>query len=176
MLHSEQEMIFMLVQRNQQVISILYDRYAAVFYGVIKKAVGDEAVAEALMQDTFVKIWNYGAEYSVSNGRLFTWLLHLARNTAINYLRLKNEKGIIPTDECYVTKIANARATSLFDDLGFFDLLAELKPEQQALLDLLYFGGLTEQQASEALGIPLSSVKTNTKTFTSILSKGLIGE
>lgn len=174
MLHSEEQLVSLLLQRDQQVISILYDRYGAALYGVIKKVVTDEAAAEDLMQETFVKIWKYGAQYSSDKGRLFTWMLHIARNSAIDYLRSKRYKESIQTDELNVNTAVSERVNSSVDHIGLKEVVAALKPEQKEVIDLLYFGGLTQEQASEELGIPLGTVKTRARTAIQVLRKLLI--
>ena len=155
-------------------MATLYDRYAAAMYGVIKKVVTDDAIAEDLMQEAFLKVWKAGAQYDASKGRLFTWLINVARNTAIDYLRSKRYKESIQTDELDVYSPVTERVTTAVDHIGLKDVLSTLKPEQQEVLDLLYFNGLTQEQAAEELGIPLGTVKTRARTAIQVLRKILI--
>lgn len=155
-------------------MATLYDRYAAAMYGVIKKVVTDDAIAEDLMQEAFLKVWKAGAQYDASKGRLFTWLINVARNTAIDYLRSKRYKESIQTDELDVYSPVTERVTTAVDHIGLKDVLSTLKPEQQEVLDLLYFNGLTQEQAAEELGIPLGTVKTRARTAIQVLRKLLI--
>lgn len=168
---TEEQLVLGLQQRSQQVMSVLYDRYAAAMYGVIKKVVNDEAAAEDIMQEVFVKIWQRGAQYSSDKGRLFTWMLHIARNSAIDYLRSKKYKESIQTDELDVHTVVSEQVTTPVDHIGLKEVLATLKPEQQEVLQLLYFGGLTQEQASEELGVPLGTVKTRARTAVQVLRK-----
>lgn len=170
----ESQLVAWLQDRNQQVMSVLYDRYSAALFGVIKKVVLDEAAAEDLLQETFLKIWRSGTQYSADKGRLFTWMLNVARNTAIDYIRSKRFKESIQTDELDVHTVVNERVTTPVDHIGLKEVIATLKPEHQQVLDLLYFGGLTQDQAAEELGIPLGTVKTRARTAVQVLRKLLI--
>jgi RNA polymerase sigma-70 factor (ECF subfamily) len=98
----------------------------------------------------------------------------VARNTAIDYLRSKRYKESIQTDELDVYSAVTERVTTAVDHIGLKDVLATLKPEQQEVLDLLYFNGLTQEQAAEELGIPLGTVKTRARTAIQVLRKILI--
>jgi len=170
----ESQLVLALQQRKEEVMATLYDRYAAAMYGVIKKVVTDDAIAEDLMQEAFLKVWKAGAQYDASKGRLFTWLINVARNTAIDYLRSKRYKESIQTDELDVYSPVTERVTTAVDHIGLKDVLSTLKPEQQEVLDLLYFNGLTQEQAAEELGIPLGTVKTRARTAIQVLRKILI--
>lgn len=170
----ESQLVAWLRDRDQQVMSVLYDRCSAALFGVIKKVVTDDYAAEDLLQEVFLKIWRAGEQYRPEKGRLFTWMLHVARNTAIDYIRSKRFKASIRTEELDVNTAVNERVTTPVDHIGLKEVIATLKPEHQQVLDLLYFGGLTQEQAAEELGIPLGTVKTRARTAVQVLRKLLI--
>jgi len=85
---SEHQIEEMLHQNNRKVI--IYDKYAPALYGVVPRIVRSKAIAEDMMQDSFLKIWKNGKQYDSSKGTLFTWLLNIARNTAIDKTRSAN--------------------------------------------------------------------------------------
>ena len=154
-----------LALRNHEKIAIeaLYDMYSASLFGVISRIVVDTATAEDLLQETFVKIWHSFSGYSTEKGRLFTWMVNIARNLAIDKLRSKDFKNQNKNQELEnnVTFIDEQRNTVYKPELlGIKELVETLKPEQKLILDLVYFKGYTHVEAAEELGIPLGTIKT----------------
>jgi RNA polymerase sigma-70 factor (ECF subfamily) len=160
---SEEELIRALRDREKIAAEALYDMYSASLYGVISRIVTDTAIAEDVLQDTFVKIWNSFASYSAEKGRLFTWMVNIARNLAIDKLRSKDFKNQGKNQELEnnVTFIDEQRNTVYKPELlGIKDLVETLKPEQKSILDLVYFKGYTHVEAADELGVPLGTIKT----------------
>ena len=87
--YSEEELVAQLQNRNQQAFAYLYDNYAAALNGIIYRLVEDKELAEDILQEAFVKIWNNFSSYDSAKGRLFTWMLNLTRNLTIDTLRSK---------------------------------------------------------------------------------------
>jgi RNA polymerase sigma factor (sigma-70 family) len=160
---SEEELVRALRNREKVAVEALYDMYSASLYGVISRIVVDTATAEDVLQDTFVKIWNSFAAYSAEKGRLFTWMVNIARNLAIDKLRSKDFKNQNKNQELEnnVTFIDEQRNTVYKPELlGIKELVETLKPEQKSILDLVYFKGYTHVEAADELGVPLGTVKT----------------
>jgi len=165
--YSEEELITLLRNQDPAGFSYLYDNYARALYGVIIRMVGEEDVAQDLLQETFVKIWRSYSSYDANKGRLYTWLVNIARNLAIDYKRSKafksNEKNQnIEKSVSAVNRVQN----SVFniDRIGLKEMVVKLKPESQQIIDLLYYGGYTQEQAAKELNMPLGTVKTRTRT------------
>ncbi len=76
-------------QGDQDAFGRLYDQYSAAIHGVVLRIVGSGEQAEEVLQDTFVKIWRSARSYDPSKGRAFTWMVNIARNTAIDLVRTK---------------------------------------------------------------------------------------
>jgi len=160
---SEEELVLALRQREKIAVEALYDMYSASLFGVIVRIVNDEALAEDILQDTFVKIWNSFSSYSTEKGRLFTWMVNIARNLAIDKIRSKDFKNQTKNQELEnnVTFIDEQRNTVYKPELlGVKDLVEQLKPEQKSILDLVYFKGYTHVEAADELGVPLGTIKT----------------
>jgi len=160
---SEEELVLALRQREKVAVEALYDMYSASLFGVIVRIVNDEALAEDILQDTFVKIWNSFSSYSTEKGRLFTWMVNIARNLAIDKIRSKDFKNQTKNQELEnnVTFIDEQRNTVYKPELlGVKDLVEQLKPEQKSILDLVYFNGYTHVEAADELGVPLGTIKT----------------
>jgi len=160
---SEEELVLALGNREKIAIEALYDMYSSSLFGVISRIVVDTATAEDLLQETFVKIWHSFSSYSTEKGRLFTWMVNITRNLAIDKLRSKDFKNQNKNQELEnnVTFIDEQRSTVYKPELlGIKDLVETLKPEQKLILDLVYFKGYTHVEAADELGIPLGTIKT----------------
>ena len=160
---SEEELVRALQKREKIGAEALYHMYSASLYGVILRIVTDEAAAEDVLQETFLKIWNSFSGYSAEKGRLFTWMVNIARNQAIDKVRSKDFKNQTKNQELEnnVTFIDEQRNTVYKPELlGIKELVGKLRPEQKSILDLVYFKGFTHVEAAEELGLPLGTVKT----------------
>lgn len=160
---SENDLVQALRQKDKIGAEALYDMYSGSLYGIIFRIVQHEEIAEDLLQDTFVKIWNSFSLYDPAKGRLFTWMVNVARNLSIDKIRSKDFRNSSKNQdiENTVNVIDEQRSTEINPDLiGVKELVKLLKPEQKSVLDLVYFRGYTHVEASEELGIPLGTVKT----------------
>ena len=81
---SENELVHAILTKDRNGAEALYDMYSSSLYGVIFRIVQHEEIAEDLLQDTFIRIWNSFSSYDASKGRLFTWMVNVARNIAID--------------------------------------------------------------------------------------------
>jgi RNA polymerase sigma factor (sigma-70 family) len=171
----EEILIEKLQKRDQQAFQWLYDQYSPALYGVVKTIVRDEEQAKDLLQDIFVKVWKNLDSYDPKKGRLFTWLLNVARNTAIDALRARKTRpaNAIRTDEDSVHIIDRQYRTEQpnTDNIGLQDLVDKLRPERKELIDLVYFGGFTHEEAAETLNLPLGTVKTRVRSALQELKK-----
>jgi len=114
-----------------------------------------------------VKIWHSFSNYSPDKGRLFTWMVNIARNLSIDKLRSKDFKNRSKNQELEnnVTSIEEQRNTIYQPELmDIKELVQTLKSEQKSILDLVYFKGYTHVEAADKLGIPLGTIKTRLRT------------
>ncbi len=165
--YSEDELIHLLKNRDQAAFAYLYDNYSAALFGVIFKMLEDRELAEDVLQEAFIKIWNNFSNYDSLKGRLFTWMMNLTRNLTIDTIRSKGYKkqSKIQNSENSVDNISNnANTAESFDALGIRKHLTLLKNDQKQIIDLAYFGGFTQEEISNQLGIPLGTVKTRMRT------------
>ena len=160
---TEEELVNALRHREKMAAEALYDMYSASLYGVIVRIVIDTAIAEDVLQESFVKIWQSFSSYSADKGRLFTWMVNIARNLSIDKIRSKDFKNQTKNQELEnnVTFIDEQKNTVYKPELlGIRDLVQKLKPEQKSILDLVYFKGYTHVEAADELGVPLGTIKT----------------
>lgn len=165
--YSEDELVILLRNRDQQAFSYLYDNYAGALNGVIYRMVENTELCEDILQEAFLKIWNNFAQYDNAKGRLFTWMLNITRNLTIDTLRSKGYKKQqkISADENSVSNYKDDTYTAeRFDAIGIRKQLANLKPEQRSIIDLAYFNGYTQDEISKAMEIPLGTVKTRMRS------------
>ena len=161
---SESVLLEKLRQRDQQAFQWLYDQYSAALYGVVLRIVRDDEQAQDLLQDIFVKIWKNLDSYDASKGRLFTWILNIARNTSIDAIRARKAQpnSAIRTDSDTVHIVDRQHNTEQpnSDHIGMQDMVNQLRPDRKQLIDLVYFGGFTHEEAAQELDLPLGTVKT----------------
>lgn len=160
---SEEELVSKLKSQDTLAIQALYDMYSGALLGVISRIIQHTEVAEDLLQETFIKIWNSAGSYDNSKGRLFTWMMNIARNLSIDKLRSKdfknsNKNQDIENNVDFID--AQKEITFNADLLGIKDLVTSLKPEFKTVLDMVYFKGYTHVEAAEELNLPLGTVKT----------------
>ncbi len=165
--YSEEELVLLLKQQSRDAFNYLYKQYAGVLYGIINKVVYDEQTAQDVLQEVFVKIWNNVSQYDANKGRIYTWMLNIARNAAIDKLRSKGEimKGKIQTGEDVVNNLERGLKTEqVTDTIGLRKMVDGLRPEYQTIVDMAYFKGYTLDEISKTLEIPLGTVKTRMRS------------
>lgn len=162
--YTEQELVLALKERNNQAFSFLYDHYAGALYGIIKQIVIDNPeLADDVLQEVFINIWRKIETYDQSKGRLFTWMLNIARNASIDLLRSKgyqNSQKNQELPEIVYKGAANQAVLQHIDSIGLKKMLERLRPEHRVLLELAYFKGFTHDEIAEIEHIPLGTVKT----------------
>lgn len=165
--YSEEELVLLLKQQSREAFNYLYDSYASALFGIIYKVINNEATAEDVLQEVFVKIWNNVDKYDNKKGRLYTWMLNIARNAAIDKLRSKGEimKGKIQTGENHVNSTLGMMGTEVSTDtIGLRKEVSGLRTEYATIVDMAYFNGFTLEEISERLKIPLGTVKTRMRS------------
>lgn len=153
-------------KKDNKAFTLLYDMYSKSMYGVIFNLINDKEESEDILQEVFVKIWKNIDSYNEEKGRFFTWILNIARNTAIDKLRSKghnNNLKNLSSDNFVHIIDQNVSATNKIDAIGIREFVKKLKPKCIRLLDLLFFKGYTHQEASDELEIPLGTVKTQNR-------------
>ena len=159
--YTEAELVRLLKERQQSAFSYLYDNYSGVLFSVISSIIPDRDIAGDVLQEVFVKIWRQTDLYDAAKGRLFTWMMNIARNASIDMLRSKNYQKSSQNRELTenVYEESGSMVTNT-DKIGLRKLVHTLKDEQKVLVELSYFEGYTQDEISKMLNIPLGTVKT----------------
>jgi RNA polymerase sigma factor (sigma-70 family) len=163
--YEESELVTLLKQRQEEAFSYLYDHYSAALYSVIVSIIPDRELSNDILQEVFIKIWRQIETYDTTKGRLFTWMLNVARNASIDALRSKsfqqNQQNRELKESIYET--APSTQTNV-DKIGLRKMVYKLKEEYRVLVELSYFEGFTQDEISRMLNIPLGTVKTRLRT------------
>ncbi|MEO0468132.1 MAG: sigma-70 family RNA polymerase sigma factor [Bacteroidota bacterium] len=170
----ESQLVARLQARDKQALTEIYRRFGGNLLGIIHRIVGDQAVAEDVLQEALVKVWRNADRYDASRGQLFTWLLNICRNAAIDKLRSREFKRQRVTDgiDRSFQQAGSEPAYSLNPDLiGLRDWVKKLDQKYVEIIDLVYFSGMTHVEAAEALALPLGTVKTRIRSAISELRK-----
>ncbi|HVM88308.1 MAG TPA: sigma-70 family RNA polymerase sigma factor [Puia sp.] len=156
--YSEQELIAALRAREEQAYSYLYDNYSGALYSIVNQIVADNELANDVLQEVFINIWRKIESYDSSKGRLFTWMLNIARNASIDMVRSKSFQNAKKNQE--LPDNVNSQVILDTDHIGLRKTLENLKEEHRILIELAYFKGYTHEEIAEIEAIPLGTVKT----------------
>lgn len=168
-----------LKRKEPNCLSLLYDNYGGALYGTVLSIVKSERLAEEVLQDAFMKIWNNINTYNPEKGKLFTWMRRITHNLSLDKLRSREYQNSLKTDSSdhfvYVQN-DNILVEEFYDHLGLENIMKSLSSEQAQLLDLAYFKGFTMKEIGEELKMPIGSVKTKMRqTFKVLRSQMGIG-
>lgn len=161
---SEQELIALLKSNSEGAFSYLYDNYSKALYGIIFRIVGDADRSKDVLQDTFVKIWKHKDSFEMGRATIFTWMLNIARNSAIDSNRSKHEKNKIQIEDRIVDNENRVDGNVKVDMIGMSETIAKLRAEYKSVIEYIYLQGYTQQEYSDKFNIPLGTVKTRTRS------------
>ena len=158
-------MVTNLKLRQQSAFSYLYDNYSGSLYSIILNIVPDRDLASDVLQEVFIKIWKQIETYDNSKGRLFTWMLNVARNASIDAVRSKGYQKNQQNRELTDNVIEMGEGSQLnTDTIGLRKIVHSLKEDYKVLIELTYFQGYTQDEVSKMLDIPLGTVKTRIRS------------
>lgn len=161
--YTEQELVSLLRNRDNKAYAYLYDNYASALYSIVLQIVSDGELANDVLQEVFVNIWRRIEQYDPGKGRLFTWMMNIARNASIDTLRSRGYQNS-RKNQSIQDNVDTIQGTDVIqpgvDTIGLRKVLEKLKDEQRVLIELAYFKGYTHEEIAELEKIPLGTVKT----------------
>jgi RNA polymerase sigma-70 factor, ECF subfamily len=167
---SDAELARRLQRRDPTAMADLYDRFGRLAWSVIVAIVHDAATAEDLVQETFLRVWNQAHAFEIGRGALGPWLLAVARNRAIDHVRSKSarmdrnayELDVREHPSLFVDmerEVLNTDAARLIRKA-----ISTLNENQQKVIELAYYEGLSQTEMADRMGEPLGTVKTWVRT------------
>jgi len=172
---NDAELARRLQKREPQAMADLYDRFGRLAYSLIFSIVRDTGVAEDLVQETFMRVWNRAGAFDAERGALGTWLMAVARNRAIDHIRsasARMDRNVYELD--LFERPEHGTSSSLVDmdrDVLNADsarrvkaAMAKLSQNHQKVIELAYYEGLSQTEMAERLGQPLGTIKTWVRT------------
>jgi RNA polymerase sigma-70 factor (ECF subfamily) len=155
---------------DQAALAVIYDRHASVVYSIAINVLRDPELAQDVTHDVFINLWSQPDRYNPSIGPFAPWFYRVARNRAIDVIRRRNRE--VQASEPQVFELTLSDNDPLPSELAVERAeaarvraaLATLPDEQRVLLELAYFGGLSQSQMAEKLDLPLGTVKTRVRT------------
>lgn len=165
----DEELMQRLVYRDLWAFRALYDRYGNLVYSAALRVLRDPQVAEDMVQEIFLRIWRKPDSYVAQRGRFATWLTSVTRNRAVDEIRSRGRRfrheTASPEEQERELPAPETNDPALMAELAdqrrlILAALAQIPAEQRQIIELAYFGGLTQQEIAERLSQPLGTVKT----------------
>ena len=176
---SDEQLIRQVKQGDVAAYQILYDRHSAQLLGYCVKILNDQAQAEEILQETFWRVWDSANTFNPKRGSFPSWLYRIARNQAIDLLRQRKvateSLDIQASGEKYLIAdhdVAETAVLSLQQE-QVHSALADLPPEQQNVIDWIYFQGKTRREIAQDENIPFGTINTRAKLALDKLRRAL---
>lgn len=161
--YDEQQLVNLLKDRDNKAFDYLYSNYSGALYSIILQILKDADLANDVLQEVFVNIWKKIEIYDSSRGRLFTWMLNIARNASIDTLRSRSYQNSQKNQSLSENADVNSAGQDMqsgIDNIGLRKILEKLRDEYRVLIELAYFKGYTHEEIADLEKIPLGTVKT----------------
>jgi len=178
-LSSDAALVQQLLRRDVRAFEQLYDRHSRIVYGLVLRILQQASTAEEVVQDVFLQLWRNASQYQSSRGPFVPWLLTLARNRALDNLRLKSERQRRREDQTEeLPQIAQTpQYEQALDEKRRAEvvrsLMGSLSAPQKKAIEMAYFEGLSHSEIAEALHEPLGTVKSWIRNGLIRLKEGL---
>ena len=167
-----EQLVERIAARDESALSELYDLYSKIIYSLIIKIVKSREEAEDLLQSVFIKVWNKASTFNKNRGSVYSWLIALARNNAIDRTRSKEFKNIninaveIKTLDSFLnrTETASLDAAIIHERSEIINkALKQIPEEQYKIIELAYFEGMTQSEIAKKLSVPIGTIKSRTR-------------
>ena len=170
------ELIARVGEGDSGAFELLYRRYARPVFALALRRLGDRGRAEDAVQETFASVWRSARSYRQERGPGAPWLYAVARNAIVDRRRALGEPPAEAVDEAAKDPGPPERAESSWTAWRVHRALGELPDNERQLIELAYWGGLSQSEIAQFLDIPLGTVKTRTRSALARLADLLEGE
>lgn len=162
--HLSDEALVALVARSEEAaLAELYDRHGRTAYGLARRILRDEALAEDAVQETFLAVWRSAARFVPERGKASTWLLTLAHRRAVDLVRREDRRRAEPLHDAVDSTTetgADENVWLRYERERVQRALKQLPDQQREALELAYYGGFTQSELAERLGQPIGTIKS----------------
>jgi RNA polymerase sigma-70 factor (ECF subfamily) len=161
------ELMRRVAARDQQALRMLYEAYGQSVYSLAYRILRNSTLAEEVTQDTFLKVWQQTSSWDPEKGKLKSWLLKIAQFSAIDRLRKERRQPSLhpeSIEETYEALLTSQTGLPWQEGSTLQLVVAQLPPEQAALIELAFFQGLSHSEIASATHLPLGTVKTRLRT------------
>ena len=164
----DKELVQAIVERRTEAVAELYDRYSGMLKALSQRILHDPSDAEEILQETFLQVWNQASRYDPKRSSVSTWLVLISRSRSIDRLRSRQVKLRTATAAGRENPDIHTSPKGVGNVLGqerrkrLQEEMARLPSEQSQVLELAFYGGMTQSEIAEHTGIPLGTVKTRT--------------
>lgn len=161
----DSEIMLRIMRQDQDALLLLYERFGSQVYSLTLRVLRDTRLAEEATQDTFLKVWHKSVQWDAARGQVSSWLLTIARYTAIDRLRKEKRHAVLGAEVLEAIPSQTSSASPIgdrrwMDGQMLRQLLARLPAEQAQVIELGFYQGMTHSELAEYLGWPLGTVKT----------------
>jgi RNA polymerase sigma-70 factor, ECF subfamily len=159
---SDEELLEAIAAGDDSALAILYDRFGRIAYGLAYRVLRDQALAEDAVQEAFLAVWRSASTYRRERAKPATWVLTLVHRRAVDLVRREDRRRADPLDDA-----PQATTPGVEEEAGLRDrraavqaALHQLPDDQRQALELAYYGGYTQSELAERLGVPLGTIKS----------------
>jgi len=176
------ELMKRIARKDSNALQLIYERYERPMYTFAYRIVKDSMLAEEILQELFLRIWNAAEKYDEDQGKLSSWMFTLTRNIAIDGLRrrqIRTAQQVVETEQLNRTQDESADTENAVEAKVIGEQVREamrnLSQDQHQVVELIYFGGYTQQEVSVNCDIPLGTVKSRVRLAMKALKLQLEG-
>jgi RNA polymerase sigma factor (sigma-70 family) len=159
---SDEQILEAVGRGDDDALGVLYDRFGRLAYGLAYRILRDQALAEDAVQEAFLAVWRSADAYKRERAKPSTWILTVVHRRAVDLVRREERRRGEPLETAPEPTAGPADEDASLRDrrAAVQSALRELPGDQRQALELAYYGGLTQSELAERLGVPLGTVKS----------------
>ncbi len=160
---SDEALVALVARSSDEALAEVYDRFGGVAYGLALRIVRDRSLAEDVVQDAFLAVWRSAPRFLPERAKAATWILTLVHRRAVDLVRRQERRRAEPLDDGFEASADDSAADSAWRRLErerVQDALRRLPDQQREALELAYYGGFTQSELAERLGLPHGTIKS----------------
>ena len=166
---TDEQLVAFIVRGENWALSEIYDRYTRLVFSLALKILNDRASAEEIVQQVFTKVWHSARDYRADRGKFLTWVMSISRHQCIDELRRRRARPVTPLgDEEWLDELASdddpgQAVQYIFERARVREALRKIPAEQRIVIELAFWGGLTQQEIAVYCHSPLGTIKTRSR-------------